>query len=235
MALLVSSNNTLKCSDTFFSDGETCRLCPVSCLSCRDVSSCLICTAGTSLSPDGSCAPLQDATVQTHAGAVACADSFFATNWACESCADRFASVCPGCSLCDGERCLRCDGDIVFDNGAWRESPQCSRADGNVCTSCVDGAVHFNSTDCVPVGDCMEYLDGQCVSCMKGLVVQPDGRCAETEHCSECGEGICLRCTTGKFADKNGVCKCSSQTRLTSSVRRVVLDMRVQLVVLPFV
>ena len=235
MALLVSSNNTLKCAEPFFPDSGECRACPALCISCRDGSTCSVCASGTSLSQDGACASLKNATLQTHAGAVACDDSFVATGTTCESCADRFVSTCPSCTLCDGERCVQCDGDVVFDNGAWRSSPQCSRADGSVCQTCDDGSLRFNTTDCVPAGDCEAFVDGVCVSCRKGLVLLTDGTCVESGDCTAHNGGACLRCATGMHPDESGVCQRLSPRNLTRSVRRIVCHVRVQRAVLPFV
>ena len=205
-ALLVSSNNTLRCAESFFSDNKACWECPASCLSCNDESTCSVCAAGTSLSQDGACVGLEDATVQTHNGAVACDDTFVVSGRVCESCADRFDSVCPSCSVCDSDGCVRCDGDVVFENGAWRASQHCARADGTVCQECADGAVFFNATDCVPADDCAVYENGRCVQCRDQRVVFTDGTCVGPEFCSDRGDGICLRCTAGMFADEDGAC-----------------------------
>ena len=210
-ALLVLSNKTLKCSESFFPDCGECQECPEACLSCRDASTCSVCVSGTSISGDGACARLDTATAQTHAGAIACKDGYVASGGLCASCADLFASVCPACTLCDGDRCLRCDGDVVFDNGAWRASQHCAAADGAVCQTCDDGALRFNATDCVLEGDCVVYEDGKCIQCSDSFVPLADGTCAESEDCTFHNGGVCLRCTDGMFADESGVCQCSSQ------------------------
>ena len=205
-ALLITNNHVVKCAESEFADGEACTACPPSCLSCNEAS-CEVCASGTTLSQDDMCATMENATAQTHNGVVACADESFATNNVCASCADRFTGVCPLCTRCDGGRCVRCDGDVVFEDGAWRASQHCAAADGTVCLECVDGATPFNATDCVPDGDCSAYVDGRCVVCVTPRVLFSDGSCVEFEDCTGFNGVGCLRCVPGMVADEDVGCK----------------------------
>ena len=206
-ALLFANNHAVKCSESHHADGEGCLECPTSCASCVDGSSCLVCNNGTSLSKDGGCVMLANATVQSHNGAVACNDSFFASCTECASCADHFSSVCQSCGACASDMCVRCDGDVVFENGAWRKSNYCADADGTVCRKCVASATQFNATDCVPVVDCSTYVNGMCVVCPEERVLLPNGSCVESSECTAHNGGGCLRCVAGMYADSTGVCK----------------------------
>ena len=218
-ALLVANNHAVKCSETHHANGELCGNCSPSCASCVNVSSCEVCASGTSLAPDGTCVVLENATVQAHTGAVVCDEAFFANDTVCASCIDRFSDVCPSCGVCSGDGCVRCDGDVVFSNGAWRESPNCAVTDGTVCLECADGATQFNATHCVPDGDCSVYVDGMCVACQQGRVLLPDGSCVEPGECTAHNGGGCLRCVPGMYADEAGVCKCLARSfQLTRSV-----------------
>lgn len=203
----VVNNHVVRCYGGSFASGETCGECPESCLSCANDSSCSVCVEGTSLTADGTCGASENMETQTHKGVVACQDAFFLTDNTCASCANRFSSVCRECSLCDVEKCVLCDGDVVFENGAWRASELCADADGAVCHACVDGATPFNATDCVPDGGCSVYVDGRCVACKQGLVPQADGMCRESEDCITHHDGVCLQCANGLYADENGVCR----------------------------
>ena len=224
-SLLVTNNHMTKCSETHFADGTTCGRCPDSCVSCHNGSACVICAAGTSLSPVGECGVLERATVQTHNGAQACADAFFATGTACESC----TSFGDGCTSCSAKECLSCSSGLVLDGGVCRKGDRCDAADGTVCTACVDGTLSLNSTDCVPVGDCAVYEDGKCVQCVDPLVLLADGTCAASDECTTAGDGVCLRCAAGMFADETGVCQClSTSPSLTRSMRLILRDVCVQ-------
>ena len=218
-ALIVENNHAVMCAESHVADGTTCTECPLSCVSCVNEESCQVCAAGTSLSPDGACVVLENATAQAHTGAVACDEAFFVSDTVCASCIDRFSDVCLSCGVCSGDGCVRCDGDVVFSNGAWRESPNCAVADGTVCLECADGATRFNATHCVPDGDCSVYVDGVCAACRQGRVLLPDGSCVDPGDCTAHNGGACLRCVPGMYADEAGVCKCLARSfQLTRSV-----------------
>ena len=204
--LLITNNHVVKCTETHFMDGEACGGCQTSCASCDNASSCSVCAAGTSLSQDSGCVHTDNAVVETHNGIIACDEAFVALGGACASCADRFSHLCPSCSLCDAEKCVWCDGDVVFENGTWRPSQHCAVANGTVCQSCIGGSVPFNATDCVPAGDCAVYEDGKCVQCANPFVPDQTGLCVESDQCSEHFNGVCLRCVAGMYVDEGGVC-----------------------------
>ena len=203
--LLITNNHAVKCGETHFADGTACGECPPSCASCATASSCTICATGTSLSPSGVCAVLENATTQTHRGVVACAEASIVRNTACASCPDAFGV---GCVQCSAARCLSCSHDHVLDDGVCRKGNFCEATNGTVCTLCVSGAVPFNATDCTNTGDCAAYVDGACVTCRDELVLFPNGTCAESDDCTAHNGGGCLRCRAKMFPDTGGVCQC---------------------------
>ena len=227
-ALAFVNNHVMKCTDAHFASGDTCGDCSDSCASCNNKSSCSACTNGTSLGSDGTCVAIDSATAQTHDGALGCATSFVVTNGVCEGCSSRFSSVCQSCSACDGEKCLRCDDDVVFEEGTWRHSQNCADADGTVCRECVSGTIRFNATDCVLPGDCMLYENGRCVQCKEPLVVLADGTCGESEDCTMHTGGWCLRCADGMVPNRDSACMRLIHPGLTSSVRCNVHNVCVQ-------
>ena len=212
----IVNNHVVKCADTHFASGEVCGECPTSCALCTDgVSPCSVCTAGTSLT-QGGCVEIANATAQAHNGAVACDDAFVPdAERGCVLCSSVFA----GCARCSAGGCLSCAPDSVFENGVCRRGAQCGASNGTACTSCVEGAVPLNATDCAPAGGCVVYEDGRCVMCAEPLVPLPDGTCAESGDCTVHNGGVCLRCGPGNFADANGICQCLS--RFTTHTQHV--------------
>ena len=215
-ALLVVNNHAVKCGEGYYADGETCGECTSSCAMCHNGSSCSICDNTTLQSSDDTCAPLGNAVVQTHTGAVACLDGFFAVDMGCVACDSVFGD---GCVSCSAHECLSCKEEFVLAGGICRKGDLCATANGTACTSCADGAVHFNATDCAPTGDCVVYADGVCVQCVTPLILDANGTCAETPNCTVHGDGVCLRCADGMFADENSVCQRLSPRNLTPSMR----------------
>lgn len=121
-----------------------------------------------------------------------CAESFFATGTTCGSGTDICLSAGGSYSVCDSERRVQCDGDVVFENGAWRASWHGATDDRNVCKSCDDGALRFNAMDCVPDGDCAPFVNGVCAECRDELVLLPRGTCGEACTCvAHTREGSC--------------------------------------------
>ena len=202
-ALLVTNNHVLKCRETLFPDGETCGTCPDSCASCHDKSSCTLCE--DSVNHFGTCVVEEHATTQTHNGIVSCDDGFILNGSTCQSCSERHVSTCPNCALCSLDRCLQCEGHVVFADGRWKEPSLCDETDGVQCTRCSEGALAFNATDCVIDDDCVQFVDGVCVQCVDSLININDS-CHPPEQCNVLGDGTCLRCDPGMFADSDGVC-----------------------------
>ena len=202
--LFVTNNHAVKCTETHFADGASCGQCPVLCASCNNGSSCSVCAAGSSQSPDGACATIDNAIAQTHNGALACDEPFFVADTGCVPCGDLFGA---GCKVCSAHECLSCSPNNVLENGVCRQGDTCQTSDGTACTSCVDGTVSFNATDCVPAGGCALFEVGKCVHCVEPSVLQADGTCAESETCVIRSDGLCLRCADGTFADENGICR----------------------------
>ena len=214
-AFLITNNHAVKCNANSFPSGESCDTCPQMCVSCKNVSSCDICSEGTSLSSDGLCVVFEDATTQTHNGAVACTNASLVVDTACEPCSAVFGA---GCELCTANECLSCTSDFVLEDGVCRRGKMCEMTDGTVCTSCVNGAIPFNATDCVASDDCAVYIDGTCVTCVEEYVRLPNGTCAAADNCTVHNGGGCLRCADGMFPDAGDTCHCLESLQLTSSV-----------------
>ena len=214
-SIIVTNNHIVKCVGRRFADGTSCGECPSSCLLCRNNTVCDICAAGTSLSLDGACVILENATTQTHTGAVSCDKSFFLMGVSCVPCSSVFGV---GCVLCSEHECISCDEDFVLDDGVCRKGGKCESSNGRVCVSCVSGTVRFNATDCVSSSDCAVYDDGVCVQCMKQLVPLTDGTCVESGGCLIYGDGVCLRCSPGMFLSKSGICKSLSHEETYSQI-----------------
>ena len=196
-------NHAVRCADfTTPDDAECVTNDDMLCVETRD-GDCIMCNNATLA--DECTREEEWTTLASTRSPLVCRDDAFFSNGTCVACVELYGGAC---SVCNERGCIDCGDEHVVLDGMCRVGAFCAGTDGRLCTSCIEGSIPFNATDCAPAGDCAVYEDGTCVRCVEPRVVQPDGTCAESEDCVVHHDGVCLRCADGMYADGSGVCRC---------------------------
>ena len=219
-------NHAVKCADFTSPDGAACTPNDDTCVETRG-GVCITCNNATLVASSGAECVRDEAWTalsSTHSPLV-CGDRAFFSSGTCVSCTNLYGGAC---SVCDERGCIDCGGAHVVEGGICRSGALCSSTDGRMCTSCEDGAVPFNATDCTALGDCVVFEDGVCVKCADGLALV-NGTCQREPGCIEWSDDRCLRCKPGMYESGNvcescnercATCSRNATTCLSCDVRR---------------